>query len=65
MRMRQVYGDGEVRALLSFKYATVLLQKKSRLKQRTTRRSLQAKLELQGFQLKEKEMEESLFRNII
>lgn len=34
MRMRQVYGDGEVKALLSLKYPVVSLQKESRIKQK-------------------------------
>jgi len=42
--MRRVYGNGEVKELL-FKYATVLLQRENRIKQKKVHRNLQAKLE--------------------
>lgn len=45
MRVTQIYGDGEIRELLSLKYAIVVVQRENRIKQKKIHRSLQAQLE--------------------
>lgn len=54
MRIGQIDGDGEVKELSSLKYAIVLVQRDNTIEQKEGHRSLQAQLEQQTFQMKER-----------
>lgn len=65
MSMRQVYGNGEVKELLSLKYATVLVQRKNRIKQKNPQKSPGITGVTDIADERGKEMEKSIFQAVI